>query len=202
MSLWLADQPLVLASKSEARRRMLKAAGLPFDVKSANIDERAIEREMKTLSGRMVAAVLAREKAVAVSGKMPGRYVIGADQTLALGKRRFSKPANRADARRQLLALSGKTHALFSAVTLARDGRPLSTRTASARLTMRKLSKRFIERYLDEMGTTVTTSVGGYQIEGLGIHLFERIDGNYFTILGLPLLALLDELGRRKLIAE
>ena len=202
MSLWLADKPLVLASKSEARRRMLKAAGIPFVAKPANIDERAVEKRLKARSPRMVAAVLAREKAIAVSDKMPGRFVVGADQTLALGNKRFSKPANRAEARAHLRALSGKTHELFSAVTIARNGKSLSTRTASARLTMRKLSKPFIERYLDEIGSAATKSVGGYQIEGLGIHLFERIEGNYFTILGLPLLPLLDYLGRSHLIAE
>ena len=168
MSLWLADKPLVLASKSEARRRMLKAAGIPFVVKPANIDERAVEKRLKARSPRMVAAVLAREKAVAVSDKMPGRFVVGADQTLVLGNKRFSKPADRAEARAQLRALSGQTHELFSAVTIARNGKSLSTRTASARLTMRKLSKPFIERYLDEVGSAATKRTAPQFVSGSG----------------------------------
>ena len=135
--------------------------------------------------------LLAREKACFVSSKNPGRYVVGADQTLALGNRLFSKPAGRAQAAEQLRLLAGHTHELHSAVAVARDGKIVFSDVAIARMTMRRLDESEIEAYLDQAGQAVTTSVGAYQLEGLGVHLFERIDGDHFTILGLPLLPLL-----------
>jgi septum formation protein len=196
MSLWLAGEPLVLASKSPARQAVLRAAGVPFDVHPAQIDERAVERAAGAKEAGEVASLLARAKAAAVAAHMPGRLVLGADQTLALGDRRFSKPADRTAAREQLGALNGRTHALHSAVALVRDGQLLFSHVDVARLTMRALSEDFLARYLDAMGDAVTHSVGAYQLEGLGIHLFERIDGDHFTILGLPLLPLLTYLRR------
>jgi septum formation protein len=126
-----------------------------------------------------------------VARSVPGRLVLGADQTLARGNKRFSKPANRAAAAGQLRALRGRTHELHSALALVRDGAVLFDCVESARLTMRKISDRFIDDYLDMAGAAALASVGAYQLEGIGIHLFERVEGDYFTILGLPLLPLL-----------
>jgi septum formation protein len=128
-------------------------------------------------------------------------FVVGCDQTLALGDRRFSKPADRTAARDQLLALRGQTHALHSAVAVCRNGAVTFTHVAVARLTMRAFSEAFLDSYLDAAGVNVTASVGAYQLERTGIHLFEKIDGDHFTILGLPLLPLLAELRREKVLA-
>ena len=202
MTLWLASSPLVLASKSAARRSIVTAAGLPVEIKPAHIDERAVEASAGVNSAAAAAILLARAKAENVSAAMPGRLVLGADQTLALGKTRFTKPADRAAAREQLRALSGKTHELHAALALMRDGKILFEHAGIARLAMRELSDGFIDSYLDAAGPAALKNVGSYQIEGAGIHLFERIDGDYFTILGLPLLPLLDFLRRNGLIAR
>src|SRR5262249_40002131 len=145
--------------------------------------------------------LLAREKARAGGARIKGRFVVGADQTLALGRARFTKPVDRETAREQLRALAGRTHQLHSAVALARDGRVVFSHVDTAKLTMRALSERFLDAYLDAAGPAVTASVGGYQLEGLGSHLFERIEGDYFTILGLPLFALLGFLRREGCLA-
>ncbi len=202
MPFWLATGPLVLASKSSVRRALLAAAGIAIEVRPAEIEERAIETKAAAAGPSAVAAVLARAKASAVAAQLPGRLVLGADQTLALGAQRFSKPANQAAAAAQLRALRGKPHALHSALAVARDGRVVFEHTDMARLTMRAFSDEFLQEYLDAAGETVTASVGGYQLEGLGIQLFERIEGDYFTILGLPLLPLLEFLRRERLLAE
>ena len=194
MPLWLSPQPLVLASKSDVRGKMLAAVGLRFEIRAAQIDERAAEGEAGTPDAAAAARFLARAKATAVAASLPGRLVLGADQTLARGAKRFSKPANRAEAAEQLRALRGRTHELHSALALVRDGAVLFDCVDSARLTMRNVSDRFLEDYLDMVGAAALASVGGYQLEGLGIHLFERVDGDYFTILGLPLLPLLNYL--------
>lgn len=170
---------------------MLANAGIPFDAVPARIDERAVQRDSGLSAPGEIAGLLAREKACFVSGKNPGRYVIGADQTLALGDRLFSKPAGRAQAADQLQLLAGQTHELHSAVAMALDGKLLFSEISIARMTMRTLSGEEIRTYLDTAGDAVTTSVGAYQLEGLGVHLFERIEGDHFTILGLPLLPLL-----------
>ena len=202
MSLWLADRPLVLASKSASRRLLLQSAGIPIEVLAADIDERGMEAKAGLTDPGAVAALLARGKAIAVSARQPDRLVIGADQTLALGQRRFSKPVDRAVAREQLRVLRGQSHALHSAVAIVRDGKPIFEHCAVARLAMRAFSDRFLESYLDAAGDAVTASVGAYQVEGLGVQLFERIEGDHSTILGLPLLPVLDALRHAGALSE
>lgn len=189
MSLWRGD-PLVLASKSEVRGNLLAAAAIPFAVDPARIDERAIEAANEKLSPPDAALLLAREKALEVARRRDG-VVLGADQTLALGERRYTKPVDLDSARLQLQSLGGQTHALHSAAAVARGGEILFETVSTARLTMRPLSEAFLDAYLSAAADRVTKSVGGYQLEGLGVHLFEKIDGDHFTVLGLPLLPLL-----------
>ena len=202
MALWLADAPLVLASKSEIRRSVLEAAGFPVEILPADIDERGIEVRASAQGPGMVAALLAREKARAVSAKHPDRMVLGADQTLALGQRRFSKAPNRAAAREQLAALRGATHSLHSAAAVMRGGTALFEHVDAAHLTMRNFSDAYLDSYLDAVGDKALSSVGGYQLEGTGIQLFERVEGDHFTVLGLPLFALLDWLRHAGLLAK
>jgi septum formation protein len=202
MPFWLADEPLVLASKSAIRHAILRDARIPVAVEPADIDERAIEQRSAKEDAGELAAVLACEKARTVAARFPGRLVLGADQTLALGERRFSKPADRAGARRQLAALRGQTHELHSAVALVRGSSVLFEHREVARLTMRSFSDEFLEAYLDAAGTAVTASVGGYQLEKVGIQLFEHIQGDHFTILGLPLVPLLEYLRTAGWLAE
>jgi septum formation protein len=202
MSLWLAADPLMLASRSAARRDMLVAAGVPVEVRPADLDERSLESGAGSAGPGTIAAFLAREKALVVARANPGRLVVGADQTLALGARRFAKPVDRAAAGEQLRALAGRTHELHSAVAFVQDTTMLFEHVGVARLTMRPLSGRLIDLYLDAAGDAATASVGAYQIEGLGVQLFERLDGDYFTILGLPLLAALDFLRQRGCLAQ
>lgn len=196
MALWCGDQPLVLASRSASRRAMLEAAGIPVEICIPNLDERAVEATAGGVGPAEVATLLAREKAKAATRLMPHRIVVGADQTLALKDRRFDKPRDRTAAYEQLKMLAGKTHHLHSAVALARDGQVLFDATDTASLTLRNLSATFLDRYLDAAGGAVLECVGAYQLEKFGVHLFDRIDGDHFTILGLPLLKLLDFLRR------
>ena len=191
MTLWRGKDTLILASQSRARQMLLAGAGIAFEAVPADIDERAVQAASGLTTPGDIAALLAREKALFVSSRRPGKYVIGADQTLALANRLFSKPAGRAQAAEQLHALAGRTHELHSAVAVARDGKILFSDVAIARMTMRAMDQDGIDAYLDTAGETVTSSVGAYQLEGLGVHLFERIEGDHFTILGLPLLPLL-----------
>jgi nucleoside triphosphate pyrophosphatase len=192
MTLWRGKQPLILASQSRARQMLLANAGIGFESVPAGIDERAIAQASRLSSPRDIAGLLAREKSLFVSAQRPAQYVVGADQTLALGTRLFSKPADREGAAEQLRALAGLSHELCSAVAVARDGKLLFEEVVIARMTMRRLSESEIEAYLDAAGQAVTSSVGAYQLEGPGIHLFENIEGDHFTILGLPLLPLLE----------
>lgn len=200
MSLWRVAEPLILASKSAVRRAVLEAAGIPLQIDVADIDERGIEQRSGLADPGEIAMLLSREKARAVSAKQPGRLVLGADQTLALGERRFSKAADRDAAREQLQALRGRTHALHSGVAVLRDGAVLYQHVETARLTMREFSDRFLESYLDAAGQAATASVGGYQLEGLGSQLMERVEGDHFTVLGMPLLPLLQWMRSERLL--
>ncbi len=196
MPLWLASDPLVLASRSAVRRMLLEAAGVPVEVRPADIDERSLQTDVPSETPAAVAALLARQKALAVAGLHPARLVLGADQVLALDAKLFSKPADRTAACAQLRALSGRTHELHAAIAFVSDATVVFEHVGTARLTMRSFSDRFFDAYLEAVGSAATASVGAYQIEGLGIQLFERVEGDYFTVLGLPLLTALDFLRR------
>lgn len=190
---------LILASQSVHRRELLKNAGLDFEVEPSRLDERSMEAPLRGsgVGPEDVASILAEAKAEDVAGRHPDALVIGADQTLSLGDEVLHKPADMEGARRTLLALSGRTHHLNSAVVLARGKDVLWRHVSVARLTMRDLDPGFIGRYLAKVGDRALTSVGAYQIEGRGIQLMEAIEGDYFTIVGLPLLPLLKELRER-----
>jgi len=167
----------------------------------ADIDERGIQQKSGLTAPGEIAALLAERKAAFISLRHPGRYVLGADQILALGDRMFSKPAGREQAAEQLAILAGRTHELHSALAVVCDGATLFSNVSVAHMTMRKLDDEAINAYLDAAGDKVTTSVGAYQLEGLGVHLFELIEGDHFTILGLPLLPLLSFLRGEEMIA-
>jgi septum formation protein len=200
-SLWRGAAPLLLASTSATRRMLLESAGLTIETEAPAIDERAVEAAAVGSGLGDIARRLAGEKALAVSRRRPDRIVIGADQTLACDGTLFHKPAGRADARAQLAALSGRTHVLSAAFAIAERGALVREDIAEARMTMRRLSPDAIGLYLDLAGDAPLRSVGAYQVEGLGIHLFERIEGDHSTILGLPLLPLLASLRAMKLLA-
>lgn len=187
---------LILASGSRFRRAMLENAGLTIEAIPATIDERAAEAPLLEAGAAPedVALVLAEAKALDVSERHPDALVLGCDQTLSLGDRLFHKPADMEAARRALLALSGKTHHLHSAAVLARDGETLWRHVGVAAMTMRNLEPGFIGRYLAYVGDAVLSSVGAYQIEGRGIQLFDKVEGDHFTIVGLPLLPVLGAL--------
>jgi septum formation protein len=200
MTVWRGPQPLILASQSRARQMLLANAGIEYQAIPAALDERAVQKKTGLQRPGDVAALLALEKARAVAAFHPRRTVLGADQTLALADTLFDKPAGRAEAAEQLRSLSGKTHELHSAIALIGDGEVIGQGVSVARMTMRRLTDHAIEKYLDAAGAAVTTSVGAYQLEGLGVHLFERLDGDHFTILGLPLMILLPMLRDKALI--
>ena len=189
-------EKLILASGSPFRKKMLENAGVEVEAIPADLDERAVEAPLAGTgaSPQDVALVLAEAKAVAVSEAHPGRLVLGCDQTLSLDGEVFHKPADMEAARRHLLKLSGRMHQLNSAVVLVRDGQTLWRHVAVASMTMRHLEPAFIGRHLARIGDKALSSVGAYQIEGEGIQLFEKIEGDYFTIVGLPLLPVLTEL--------
>lgn len=195
---------LILASESRARREMLTAAGLTFEAVSSGVDERAERAAMMSKAERIDATSLAQHlagvKAEAVSRTQPDALVIGGDQILALGSEVFEKPADLGAARKSLMRLRGREHALHSAVVLAEKGRVVWRHVQTARLVMRSFSEDFLDAYLGAVGSRVLGVVGAYELEGRGVQLFERIEGDYFTILGMPLLALVEELRRRKVL--
>jgi len=193
-NLWRNPLPLILASKSQARQALLKGAGIPFEVLGADVDERALEEPLvaKGAGGSEVASHLARAKALAVSKQRPGFLTVGADQVLQLASRLFSKPKDLEEAKEHLAALSGKTHELHSGFCVARDEQILKEDVVIARLTCRTLSPEFIEAYVASAGSELLNSVGAGAIEGLGIQVIETIEGDHSTILGLPLVPLLN----------
>jgi septum formation protein len=180
---------------------LLASAGLPVDKEAPSIDERIVEASASDRSAREIARRLAHEKALAVSRRHPARIVVGADQTLECEGRLFHKPKDRADAKKQLMALSDRVHILNSAFAIARHGAIVREAGQIARMTMRPLTAEAIEYYLDLAGDAALQSVGTYQVEGLGIHLFEHIEGDHATILGLPLIPLLAALRDMKHLA-
>lgn len=202
--LWLAGEPLLLASGSATRRAMLEAAGVPVEVVKPEIDERAVEAPLLAAGSPpgAVAAALAFAKALAVSQAHPDRFVLGADQTLTCDGEAFHKPATMIAAADQIATLAGRTHELHSAFVLARQGSATTEGVAVAKLAMRSLSADFIAGYLDDVGADALSSVGGYRIEGTGAQLFDGIEGDHFTILGLPLLAVLAALRDEGLLAR
>jgi septum formation protein len=195
---------IVLASGSRARRELLAAAGVHFTVQAADVDEPAIRARIRAtdpgVDPKKIAAVLAAAKAEDVSGKIAGSLIIGADQVLALGDELLSKAPSIKQARAALRRLRGRTHELHSAAVFAENGKVTWTHVATARLTMRDFSDAVLEDYLTRAGDRVSQSVGAYELEGLGVQLFDKIEGDYFTVLGLPLLPVLAELRAREII--
>jgi len=200
--LWIEPWPLLLASASASRAAVLRAAGLPIDVLPASIDERGVEADCAREGQEppLIALSLACAKALAISREHPSRVVLGADQILAAGYERLHKPRSLVEARRQILRLQDGTHSLHSAAAIAVNGEILDTCVDSAHLTMRAISEEFLDRYLAVAGDAILGCVGGYQLEGAGVHLFSRIEGNHFTVLGLPLLDVLAILRKRGFI--
>jgi septum formation protein len=187
---------LVLASASASRQRMLKAAGVDFSVSAADLNEEALTADLRAegVDAAGIAAALAEQKAIAVSRRMPGRVVLGADSVVALGGELISKSRDLAELKILLRKMAGKSHQLISAAALARDGAAFWRHVGVARLTMRLFTEAFLDAYLAAEGQAVLSSVGGYHYEGRGVQLFEQVTGDSFTIQGLPLLPLLSEL--------
>jgi septum formation protein len=195
---------LVLASTSQARQRLLRLAGISFVAEAASVDETAVIESLQAerAKPRDVADLLAELKAVRVSGRHAGDFVIGADQVLSFGSKIFQKPGSKAAARAQLESLRGQTHVLHSAVAVAREGSVVWRIVQEARLTMRPFSDAFLDTYLAEADGDILGSVGAYHVEGLGIQLFSKIEGDNFTIQGLPLLPLLDFLRAHGMVGQ
>jgi septum formation protein len=193
---------LMLASASASRQRMLKAAGVPFCVCPADLDEPALIAELKGKPAMVIAAALAEHKAATVSRLNPGVLVLGGDSVLAFGPDIVSKCRDLTELKALLQKLSGKSHELISAACLARDGAQIWHHTGVARLTMRSFSEAFLDAYLAEGGESLLSSVGGYHYEGRGAQLFEQVEGDAFTVLGLPLLAVLAALRTEGILAR
>ncbi|WP_339947086.1 Maf family protein [uncultured Albimonas sp.] len=198
------SDPVILASASQARAEMLRAAGVEIEVQPARVDEEEIRIAFRAegASARDLADALAEIKAKKISARRPGALVLGADQTLAAGEDQFDKPRDRNEARAQLLTLRGRTHHLHSAAVIALDGKPIFRHVGTARLAMRPFSERFVDDYLDRLGAAVLDTVGGYHLEGLGAQVFARVDGDHFTVRGLPLLEVLGFLRARGRLIE
>jgi len=201
-SLWHVEEPMILASTSAARQKILSDAGIPYEAIGADVDEREIERDLGKASPDEVARTLASAKAMKLSNQYAHRLVLGADQVASCEGRIFGKPQDKEQARTLLLFLSGRRHRLHSAITLMRNGKIIFENISHADLTVRKLSENFIETYLLHMGDKVLTTAGGYQIEGLGAQLFSDISGDHWTIMGMPLLTLLETLRVEGLLSK
>lgn len=185
---------LVLASQSASRKAMLEAAGIPFEARAATVDEAELKRELIGVPGGDVATILAEAKAISVSMGLPGRLVLGGDSVVEVAGRQFDKPVSRSNAAEHLTFFSGQTMVLSSAVVLVRDGVVMWRHVESARLKVRQLSHSFIDSYLDNEWPAVAACVGVFRIEGHGVQLFEAIEGSHFTVLGMPLIAVLTAL--------
>ena len=193
----LARKAIVLASASASRQAMLAAAGVAFEAVPATVDERLLESEMLDSEPAEVAQALAAAKAADVSAALPGKWVLGSDSLVEVAGRRFDKPQSREEAAEHLAFFSGKSMTLHSAAALARDGRIDWVAGDFARLAVRELSAEFITSYLDAEWPAVASCVGVFRIEGIGVHLFERISGDQFTVLGMPLFPVLAALRER-----
>ncbi|MFO1141245.1 MAG: nucleoside triphosphate pyrophosphatase [Amaricoccus sp.] len=196
--------PLILASGSAGRASLLRGAWVPFETMVARVDEAAVKAGMQAESAppRDIADALAELKARRIAGRAPGRLVLGADQVLVCGGRLYDKPADRAEARRQLQELRGQRHELLSAAVVFEHGAPVWRHVGRAQLTMRPFTDAFLEAYLDREGPAILDSVGAYRLEDGGAELFARVDGDIFTIVGLPLLELLGFLRTRGICLE
>ena len=195
---------LILASTSEARAAMLRASGVDVEIVPAHVDEDAIKQAFRAegVPPRDLADALAEAKARRVAASRPGALVLGADQVLVVDGTTLDKPKDRAEAREQLLALRGRSHDLLSAAVIAENGDPVWRHVGAARLTVRPFGEEFLDRYLDAEGDAVLSTVGGYRVEGRGAQLFSRLSGDYFSILGLPLLEVLGFLRARRMLPE
>jgi len=198
----VSSAPLVLASGSASRKSLLTAAGVPFVADPADLDEDRLMAELKPAGAEIMARTLAEQKALAVSRRHPGQIVLGGDSVIAFGGDYLSKCASLAQARALLLRLSGQTHLLVSAAALARDGALLWAHASPCRMTMRDLSAQFLEDYLAAEGEGLLSSVGCYRFEGRGAQLFDRVEGDYFSVLGLPLLPVLTQLRKEGVLAS
>jgi septum formation protein len=194
-ALWNSPEPLVLASRSAARKALLEAAGIPVEVRPADVDERAVERAETGAGAAAIAVRLAESKALKCSADVPNRLVLAADQVLSFDGAVLHKPETREILERRLLAMSGRAHSLHSAGAFARAGAVLFSCCEEARLTFRTLSPTFVERYV-RSGDDISSCAGGYLLERSGIQLMERVEGNYWTVLGLPLMPILEHLRR------
>lgn len=193
---------LILASASSSRKLLLTAAGVSFTADPADLDEAALMAGLKDAGAEVMARRLAEEKALAVSRRHPGRIVLGGDSVIAFEGGHLSKCASLQEARALLARLSGKTHLLVSAAALAKDGALLWAHASPCRMTMRDISQEFLDDYLAQEGTAILSSVGCYHFEGRGAQLFARVDGDYFSVLGLPLLPVLAQLRKEGLLVS
>lgn len=199
---WLHEKPLILASQSAARKKLLSHAGFLFEAIPAQVDEHEIKSAHPEMAAADLAILLATQKALKVSAERPEQYVLGSDQTLQCDGKILSKPGSREGLRVQIAFLAGQTHELHSAAALVFDRRVLFTCVTTATITMRTLSTEAADTYVRETPSAVVESVGGYQLEAHGLHLFNKVEGDYWTILGMPMLAICHKMRERGLLAS